>query len=199
MSARRLDRRGALAAGAAGAGGLLLAGCGETLPSVTSPAAVQRVREGLPGGELATMRQTLVVEHAQLALYEALGPDGAGVVDPPRWARIEREHIAALEAAIRRMGGTPPAVRTTTPPGGREALLARAAAVEETAGAMWTWFAQRATAFDVRTATLSIMGAELRQLNGLRDALGRPVSAAAPVPVPVHDAVLRVRDVARAA
>ncbi len=191
-----MDRRSALLAGGGALAGLALAGCGQ-LAASSSPTAVNAVTLGLPGGELAALRGALVLEHAQLAAYTAVSAtklvDGSLRRDLVHWATVEQNHVDALDQEIRRQGAVPPVVSTgAVPVTSLSAALTFCRDLEETAGAMWLWFAQRAVGFDVRTATVSIMGAELRQLNGLRAALGEPVSAVAPVPLSVDAAVAHV-------
>lgn len=197
MSTPRATRRTALLAG----GGALaaLAGCGGEEKTGPTPAARARIAASL--GEHEWLAQALVVEHAQLAAYTAVAAsdlfDGALRKELASYARIEREHVDALEHAYRRQGGRPPTVRTgTVPLADRQSALRFCESLEVTATGMWTWFAQRAVAFDVRTATVSIMGVEARQINGLRAARGAAVTAAAPPPVSVSAAAARVHDFA---
>lgn len=193
MSTPRATRRTALLAG----GGALavLAGCGGE--DKKEPSALVRARTAASLGEHAWLADALVVEHAQLAAYTAVAAsdlfDGALRKELTSYAGIEREHVNALEQAYRRQGGRPPTVRTgTVPLADRQTALRFCENLEVTAAGMWTWFAQRAVAFDMRTATVSIMGVEARQVNGLRAARGAPVTAAAPPPLSVQAAVARV-------
>lgn len=188
MTPAGTSRRTALAAG--GVAALVIAGCGKTI-SRTTPEARRDVASGLPGGELQSLKSTLVLEHAQLVVYE-----GARELDPRQrrlvahFAAVEREHIAAVEAVIRRQGGVLP--RIVTPPlapASGAAALARCEAVERTAAAGWLWFAQRAVGLEVRAATVSILGVELRQRAALRGARGVPMLASCPPPAPLSDAV----------
>lgn len=195
MIPARTTRRTALAAGG-GALALLLAGCGSDGETKQEQAVRKRSAQHL--GEHAWLAQALVVEHAQLAAYTAVAASdvvsGALRDELAHFARIEQQHVDALEQAYRRQGGTPPTIRTgTVPLGSRDAALRFCEGLEVTAAGMWTWLAQRAVGFDVRTATVSLMGVEARQVNGLRAARGAAVSAAAPPRVPVDVAVARVK------
>lgn len=197
MSSPRATRRTALLAG----GGALavLAGCGGE--EKKEPSAVVRARTAAGLGEHAWLAQALVVEHAQLAAYTAVAAsdlfDGDLRKELSSYAGIEREHVDALEHAYRRQGGRPPTVRTgQVPLADRQSALRFCENLEVTAAGMWTWFAQRAVAYDMRTATVSIMGVEARQINALRAARGAAVTAAAPPPISVAAAAARVHDFA---
>ena len=201
MSERPFTRRTALLAGG-GTAAVVLAGCGSGLPAAT-PASRTAAALGLPGGEHVLLGQALVVEHAQRAAYAAVAGSrlatGALRTQLRQYAGIEDAHIAALEQAIRRQGGTPPKVTTgTVPLASLDGALAFCEDLEATATGMWTWFAQRAIGYDVRAATVSIMGVEARQLNGLRGARSVPVSAVAPPPLSVPAAVQKVSGFAKA-
>lgn len=153
-----LSRRVLLAAGATG---VLLAGCGGDQP---------RDRDRDPDGDAAVLAGLLGLERRAIAIYERQDSALAATL-----LVHEREHAARLEEALK---GRRPAVRATRKAAGT-APLELARRLEETSVAQYLDALPRVSDPGLRRLLAGIAAVEAEHLGAVHAALGEPVAPAA--------------------
>jgi len=168
-----LTRRGAVLS--AGGAALLAAGCGDE---------EQEPRAGPPRGDLDVVNYALTLEYLEQDFYEA-------VVDSRRLSGREAdlareildnetEHVAALEAVAKDLGGARavaerPATRfDSVLAGGRDRIISVAADLEGTGAGAYLAEADRLTSREILASALAIHSVEARHASVLNLLAGRP-------------------------
>jgi hypothetical protein len=178
-SSRRELLVASAAAAAGGGAAALIASCG----GGTKTKSAETVSTAQAQSDAAILGALLDLEHSSIAAYMLIATKLKGA--PLAWARAflghERRHAAALERAIRRVGGTPEPPRprseyeSTFPPlrGAREAL-SFALDVETTAVSAYSDALPKIATDGVRATTASIFVVEAEHASVALGALGRP-------------------------
>ena len=172
-------------AGAVSAVGVLLAACGDdddkSSASNTNSTETMSSDDGMKE-DLAVLNYALTLEFLEARFYKQV--IASGIVKDPKVGSIakkfgesEQEHVDALKATIKKLGGTPvPAPKTKfeeTLEKGLDAVLNAAADVENLGAAAYLGAAGRITNKEVLAAALSIHSVEARHAAALNQLLGR--------------------------
>jgi hypothetical protein len=165
-------------AGATGALGVLLAGCGGD-DDEPSRATAGQTRFG--EGDIGFANYALTLEYLEADFYARvaksgkLSGDALGLVR--RIGKAEREHVAVLEATVRRLGGRPVArPKASFPLESEEQILKLAASVEGLGAAAYLGVAPKISDPKMLAAALSIHTVEGRHAAALNRAVGDPIS-----------------------
>ena len=173
-------------AGAAGALSLLVAACGGNDESddkaASSPA--QPADRGSATGDLEIANYALTLEYLEADFYSKVIESGE--VTDRKIAELaksigenEQEHVDALSAMVKQMGGTPAAKPTTNfddvLAGGPEKILATAATVENLGAAAYLGQAASIKSKEVLAAALSIHSVEARHAAALNTLVDKTI------------------------
>ena len=173
-------------AGAVSAVGVLLAACGDDddkKSSASNTTSIEtRVGDGGMKEDLAVLNYALTLEFLEARFYKQV--IASGIVKDPKVGSIakkfgesEQEHVDALKATIKKLGGTPVKAPKTkfeeTLEKGLDAVLNTAADVENLGAAAYLGAAGRITNKEVLAAALSIHSVEARHAAALNQLLGR--------------------------
>ena len=173
-------------AGAVSAVGVLLAACGDdddkkSSASNTNSTETMSSDDGMKE-DLAVLNYALTLEFLEARFYKQV--IASGIVKDPKVGSIakkfgesEQEHVDALKATIKKLGGTPVKAPKTkfeeTLEKGLDAVLNAAADVENLGAAAYLGAAGRITNKEVLAAALSIHSVEARHAAALNQLLGR--------------------------
>ena len=173
-------------AGAVSAVGVLLAACGDdddkkSSASNTTSTETMSSDDGMKE-DLAVLNYALTLEFLEARFYKQV--IASGIVKDPKVGSIakkfgesEQEHVDALKATIKKLGGTPVKAPKTkfeeTLEKGLDAVLNAAADVENLGAAAYLGAAGRITNKEVLAAALSIHSVEARHAAALNQLLGR--------------------------
>jgi rubrerythrin len=173
-------------AGAVSAVGVLLAACGDdddksSASNTTSTETKKSADDGMKE-DLAVLNYALTLEFLEARFYKQV--IASGIVKDPKVGSIakkfgetEQEHVDALKATIKKLGGTPVKAPKTkfeeTLDKGLMAVLDTAADVENLGAAAYLGAAGRITNKEVLAAALSIHSVEARHAAALNQLLGR--------------------------
>ena len=173
-------------AGAVSAVGVLLAACGDdddkSSASDTTSSDTKTSADGGMTEDLAVLNYALTLEFLEARFYKQV--IASGIVKDPKVGSIakkfgesEQEHVDALKATIKKLGGTPVKAPKTkfeeTLEKGLDAVLNTAADVENLGAAAYLGAAGRITNKEVLAAALSIHSVEARHAAALNQLLGR--------------------------
>jgi len=171
-------------AGAAGALAIFFAACGgddeEETPSGDS--APKPPSDGASKGDIAIVNYALTLEHLESAFYQQVLESGE--VKDPKIGEIaksisedEMEHVSALTATVKQLGGKPaPAPKTAFEDviaGGPQMILETAASVENLGAAAYLGQAGNIKNKEILAAALSIHSNEGRHAAVLNQAIGK--------------------------
>ncbi len=176
--------------GAASALGILLAACGDddkdsgttaaagsdqtTTDAAASPAGDNK-------GDIDIVNYALTLEYLEAAFYKQVLDSGV-ITDKKvgeiakKFGESEQEHVDALIAAVKKLGGTP--VASPTPAfedvlaGGPDKILATAATVENLGAAAYLGQAGAIKSPDILAAALAIHSVEARHAAALNELIG---------------------------
>jgi rubrerythrin len=170
-------------AGAVSAVTVLLAACGDDdkKDTASTPAAKKSSDDGMKG-DLHILNYALTLEYLEAEFYKEV--IASGIVKDPKVGSIakkfgstEQEHVDALIATIKKLGGKPvKAPKTNFGPTldkGLMAVLETAADVENLGAAAYLGAAGGITNKDVLAAALAIHSVEARHAAALNQLLGR--------------------------
>jgi rubrerythrin len=169
-------------AGATGALGLLLAACGGDDGKAGSGAATTTTAKASTSSDLAIVNYALTLEYVEADFYDQAVQSGEikdrAVADlAKRIGESEHQHVDALTATVKKLGGTPtmkPATKFDDVIGGGPAkILQTAAAVENLGAAAYLGQAGRIKSKEVLAAALSIHSVEARHAAALNALTGR--------------------------
>jgi rubrerythrin len=169
-------------AGAVGAATVLLAACGNDSTGAGAPAAATTTPEADNAGDLKIVNYALTLEYLEATFYqEALD---AGVIEDKQIAELvkgladtEQQHVEALIATAKSLGGTPASKPRTrfqdTIAKGADTILMTAATVENLGAAAYLGQAAKIKSKDILAAALTIHSVEARHAAALNQLVGR--------------------------
>jgi rubrerythrin len=173
-------------AGAAGAFSIFAAACGKDdkkSSSSTSSSNGGSSSTGSAKGDLEIVQYALTLEHLETDFYNAVLD--ANVITDKQIGKIatmirdnEQEHVDALTATVKQLGGTPKKPKTDFSKviaGGPKMILATAATVENLGAAAYLGQAGRIKSKDVLAAALSIHTVEARHAAALNTLVGKTI------------------------
>lgn len=169
--------------GAAGALSVALAACGSsstksttTMAAASTTAATKPASTGSAKQDLEILNYALTLEYLEAAFYkDVIGAglfSGATLDEIKQFGQTEQDHVDALTATIKKLGGTPvTAPKTKFPLDSASSVLKLAATVENLGAAAYLAQAPRIMNLDVLAAALSIHSVEARHAAALNAAL----------------------------
>jgi rubrerythrin len=165
--------------GAASAFGIFLAACGS---DDKQPAAKPKTA-GSAKQDLAIVQYALTLEHLETDFYNAVITSGAikdkKLGDVAKMIRDnELQHVQALTATVKQLGGTPKKPKTNFDAvikGGKDMILQTAATVENLGAAAYLGQAPRIKSKEVLAAALSIHTVEGRHAAALNQVVGKTI------------------------
>ena len=173
-------------AGAAGAFAIFLAACGggdDDDSEGGSSAQTDTERQMAAKGDLEIVQYALTLEHLETDFYNAV--IDAGIVKDKALAETammirdnEQEHVDALTATIKKLGGTPERPVTTFDSvleGGPQMVLETAATVENLGAAAYLGQAGRIQSKEILAAALAIHTVEGRHAAALNQVVGKTI------------------------
>ena len=175
-------------AGAAGAMAVLLAACGGDDDKATTTgaagAATSDKKSGSAKGDIEIVNYALTLEYLEATFYREVLESGQ-VTDKAVGkvatliSKDEDEHVAALTALVKQLGGTPaPKPKTLFGPTiekGQKTILETAATVENLGAAAYLGAAPMIKSKDVLAAALSIHTNEGRHAAALNTVVGKTI------------------------
>jgi rubrerythrin len=169
--------------GGAGAGSVLLGGCGGDKP--VGPAAAERAVDD-NASDLRIVNYALTLEYVAAAFYQAV-VDGDVLQDTKagdlvkRLQEAEKEHVDALVASAKSLDGTPATEPKTTFQDtlatGPKAILETAATLENLGAAAYLGQIGHIASKEVLATALSIHSVEARHAAALNELAGRGFGA----------------------
>jgi rubrerythrin len=177
-------------AGAASAFAIFAAACGDdeeessgSSGSTTTQSDSNSMSGGSKGGDLEIVQYALTLEHLETDFYNAVLE--AGVIKDKALGKVatmirdnEQEHVDALTATVKQLGGKPEKPKTdftSVIEGGPKKILATAAEVENLGAAAYLGQAPRIKSKDVLAAALSIHSVEARHAAALNRVVGKTI------------------------
>jgi hypothetical protein len=166
--------------GGASAFALFLAACGSSKKSSTSSSAPPTTSGGGAGGDLKIVNYALTLEYLETAFYKDVVASGlfkGKQLDTIKtFGDQEAQHVDALTATVKKLGGTPaPKPKTKFPLKDAKSVLKLAAAVENLGAAAYLGQAASIQNKEVLAAALSIHTVEARHASALNTLLGKDV------------------------
>jgi rubrerythrin len=169
-------------AGAVSAATVLLAACGDDKKDSSTSAAATTTPEQDNAGDLEIVNYALTLEYLEATFYQQVLDSGV-IKDKSigelakGLALAEQEHVDALIATAKSLGGTPAAKPKTqfedTIAKGADAILMTAATVENLGAAAYLGQAGNIKSKDILAAALSIHSVEARHAAALNQLVGR--------------------------
>jgi rubrerythrin len=168
-------------AGAVSAFGVLLAACGDDDKKKASTGA-STGGSGDAGGDLAIVNYALTLEYLEAEFYKQAAESGqikdkATLELAKHFGDSEQQHVDALIATAKKLGGTPAAKPKTAFEAviakGQKSILETAATVENLGAAAYLGQAGNISNKDVLAAALSIHSVEARHAAALNQLIGR--------------------------
>ncbi len=169
----------------AGGGGLaaataFLAACGDDgkTKTATATTAATTTTKAAVDGDIAILNYALTLEHLEADFYAKVIASGllkgAEQDFAKRVGDTERQHVEAIAATVKKLGGTPVAAPTSKfPLENRLAVLKLAAVVENLGAAAYLGKAPEIKSPEVLAAALSIHSVEARHAAALNRLLGK--------------------------
>ena len=171
-------------AGAAGALAIFAAACGDDDDESSSSSTSERKAAGSSKGDLEIVNYALTLEYLEADFYQQV-LDSGEIKDPKIGeiakgiAEDEMEHVAALTATVKQLGGKPAAKPRTkfedVLAGGPDKILETAASVENLGAAAYLGQAGNIKSKDILAAALSIHTNEGRHAAVLNLAVGKSI------------------------
>jgi rubrerythrin len=182
LAADRVSRRRFLAlTGGTTAAGALLAACGDDddQGEATAATADQEMASQFGEGDLGIVNYALTLEYLEAAFYADVAKSGLFSGDDlaliERIGQAEREHVDALTATAKQLGGKPaPEPKAEFPLDDARSVLALAATVENLGAAAYLGQAAAIEDPDILAAALSIHSVEGRHAAVLNTLVGMP-------------------------
>jgi rubrerythrin len=172
-------------AGAASAFAIFVAACGDEDEDGAggSSAQTETQRDMASSGDLEIVQYALTLEHLETDFYNAVIE--AGVITDKALAETammirdnEQEHVDALTATVKQLGGTPERPMTnfdSVLEGGPDMILETAATVENLGAAAYLGQAGRIQSKEILAAALAIHSVEGRHAAALNSVVGRTI------------------------
>lgn len=170
--------------GAVAAFSIFLAACGSDDDMAASTTkSTTKERSMATAGDLAIVQYALTLEHLETDFYNAVLD--SGVIKDMKLAETaklirdnEQEHVDALTATVKKLGGMPKRPETTFDAvieGGPDKVLETAAVVENLGAAAYLGQAPRIKSKEVLAAALAIHSVEGRHAAALNTVVGRTI------------------------
>jgi len=171
-------------AGGAAAFSLFLAACGdddESASNTMTGAAAQEERKPPGGGDLKIVNYALTLEYLEADFYDKVAASGlfkgAQLDLVKRIGDAEQEHVEALTAAAKQLGGTPAAKpKTQFPIENAKEVVQLAATVENLGAAAYLGQAGNISSKEILAAALAIHSVEGRHAAALNTLAGKPIT-----------------------
>jgi hypothetical protein len=173
--------------GAAGAFAVFLAACGkkkvQPTPGGSNPNTGAGVGTDQYGkGDLGIARYALTLEYLEVSFYNQVLKggklSGRAANIARRFGQQEAQHVQALEGAVRKLGGTPPAKpQATFPLQSAQSILSFALSMEGLGAAAYLGQADRIQSKELLAAALAIHSVEGRHAAALATLLGQDPAA----------------------
>jgi hypothetical protein len=170
--------------GGAASLGLLIAACGggkNTTKTAATAAGMETTHTGGGGGDVAIVNYALTLEYLEAQFYAEAAQTGffkGKQLDLIKAiGESEREHVSALTAAVKQLGGTPAAKpKTKFPLTDAKTIVKTAQAVENLGAAAYLGQAPRIKSRDILAAALSIHSVEARHAAALNTLVGKDIT-----------------------
>jgi hypothetical protein len=187
--------------GGAGAFALFLAACGSSSKkSSSTPATTAPSSGGSAAGDLKIVNYALTLEYIEADFYAKVASSGlfkgAQLDTIKMFGDQEAQHVDALTATVKKLGGTPaPKPKTKFPLKDAMSVLKLAATVENLGAAAYLGQAGSIKNKEVLAAALSIHTVEARHASALNTLLGKGVTpdGAFAKPVSMADVLPKVK------
>ena len=172
-------------AGAASAFAVFLAACGDDDEKSAggSTTAQKKKEKKAAGGDLEIVQYALTLEHLETDFYNAVLD--SGVIKDAKLGKVatmirdnEQEHVDALTATVKKLGGKPQKPKTNFDAvieGGAKMVLKTAATVENLGAAAYLGQAGRIVSKEVLAAALAIHSVEARHAAALNTVVGKTI------------------------
>jgi rubrerythrin len=187
-SSRKRFLRSVGGVGAAGAFAAFLAACGSDNKSSSSSSSNTNTTmastmgtEQFGKGDLGILNYALTLEYLEASFYKQAAKSGKLKGDVLALAKVfgdhEAQHVAAITATVKKLGGTPAKKPTAVfPLDSQKAILDLAATVENLGASAYLGQAGNIKNKDVLAAALSIHTVEARHAAALNAAVGKPIT-----------------------
>ncbi len=168
--------------GGAGALSLLIAACGGSSSSSSKTAGTTAASAPVStSGDVKVVNYALTLEYLETAFYKDVVASGlfkgAELDTIKKFGREEAEHVTALTAAVKKLGGTPaPVPKTKFPLNNAKQVLNLAATVENLGAAAYLGQAGNIQNKEILAAALSIHSVEGRHAAALNTLLGKSIT-----------------------
>jgi hypothetical protein len=170
--------------GGSAAAAAFLAACGSddsSTSTTTTTAGGGSETEQFGKGDLGILNYALTLEYLETAFYTDVVKSGlfkgAELETIRKFGREEGEHVMALSAAVKQMGGKPaPEPKTEFPLKSAKSVLELAATVENLGAAAYLGQAANIKSPDVLASALAIHSVEGRHAAALNTLLGKPIT-----------------------
>jgi hypothetical protein len=183
-ASRRRFLKAAGGTGVAGALAVLISACGSKKQSQLTPGGSNKNTGAGVGtdqygkGDLGIVRYALALEYIEAAFYAAANGSGKLSGKAAQLAKTfgaqEQQHVKALEAAVSRLGGQPPAkAQAHFPVGTQQQILQTALALEGLGAAALLGQADRIVDKQLLAAALSMHSVEGRHAAAIASLLGQ--------------------------
>ena len=168
--------------GAASSLAIFIAACGSTKKTATTPATTAAATTTTAAddnkGDLAIVQYALTLEYLETIFYKEVIASklfsGANQDLIKKFGASEQEHVNALKAAFKQLGGTPVAKpKTNFPVKDAMSVLKLAATVENLGAAAYLGQAGNIKSPEILAAALSIHSVEARHASALNTLLGK--------------------------
>ena len=186
-----LSRKGLFTTGGAGAVALFVAACGGDDDKATpaSSSSMSDTSDAAVKGDIAIVNYALTLEYLEADFYMQV--IDSGVIKDKKIGSLaqaigesEQQHVEALTATVKKLGGKPAAKPMTNfdavLEGGPTKILETAADVENLGAAAYLGQAGRIKDKDILAAALSIHSVEARHAAALNELVGRGFKGSIP-------------------
>ena len=170
--------------GGSAAAAAFLAACGSDSGTTTTTAVKSgggSETEQFGKGDIGILNYALTLEYLETAFYSDVVKSGlfkgAELETIRKFGDEEAQHVAALTAAVKQMGGKPAAQpKTEFPLQNAKSVLELAATVENLGAAAYLGQATNITSPEVLASALAIHSVEGRHASALNTLLGKPIT-----------------------
>ncbi len=170
--------------GGSAAAAALLAACGDddgTTTSAAMPQGDSTETEQFGKGDIGIVNYALTLEYLEAAFYADVVKSGlfkgSDLATIRKFGEEEAEHVTALTAAVKQLGGKPaPEPKTEFPLTSAKSVLELAGTVENIGAAAYLGQATNIKSPEVLASALAIHSVEGRHAAALNTLLGKPIT-----------------------